>query len=236
MIRFRPALVSRRWHRAAIVALALSAPALAEWREQPNAAAAIDAARKEGYTVRAITPIFSQLVSIAIPGDLEMKFEDNKHAGQYLQEYVPKGETVEKWTQMVTVTGAKGLAANPRLTPQAFLSLLAQGFNKACPASYAATGLGDQRIGDATAFAAVVSCGSVSVTDGPHSESTLMLVIKGTDDYYTIQWAVRGAASATPLVLDEAEWRARLQKLQPIKLCPIVPGEAAPYPSCADRK
>jgi hypothetical protein len=29
-----------------------------------------------------------------------------------------------------------------------------------------------------------------------------------------------------------AKWLERLQKLSPLRLCAIVPGEAAPYPSC----
>jgi hypothetical protein len=35
--------------------------------------------------------------------------------------------------------------------------------------------------------------------------------------------------------IDEAKWRERLRQLQPIRFCPIVPGEAAPYPSCVGK-
>jgi hypothetical protein len=31
--------------------------------------------------------------------------------------------------------------------------------------------------------------------------------------------------------LDKAQWAEKLQKLLPIKLCPII-GEKPPYPSC----
>jgi hypothetical protein len=31
-------------------------------------------------------------------------------------------------------------------------------------------------------------------------------------------------------------WRGRLRELMPIRLCAIVPGEAAPYPSCLQQK
>ena len=33
----------------------------------------------------------------------------------------------------------------------------------------------------------------------------------------------------------EAKWQARLRQLQPIRICPIQPGERAPYPSCASK-
>ena len=32
---------------------------------------------------------------------------------------------------------------------------------------------------------------------------------------------------------DEAKWLDRLRQFQPIRFCPIVPDEAAPYPSYA---
>jgi hypothetical protein len=52
--------------------------------------------------------------------------------------------------------------------------------------------------------------------------------------YYTLQWAERGPA-AGKIAIDEAKWQARLRQLQPIRLCPILPGEHAPYPSCVSK-
>ena len=42
-------------------------------------------------------------------------------------------------------------------------------------------------------------------------------------------WA---AVSCDPLPLDHTEWGKRFKTLSPIKICPIMPNEAAPYPSC----
>jgi hypothetical protein len=47
-----------------------------------------------------------------------------------------------------------------------------------------------------------------------------------------LQWAER-APTVAKGVIDEAKWQARLRQVQPIRVCPIVPGERAPYPSCA---
>ncbi len=63
-----------------------------------------------------------------------------------------------------------------------------------------------------------------------------MIAIKGAADYYSIQWAERGPASAKPIAPDDARWGDRFKQLSPIKLCPLVPGEAAPYPSCVEQK
>lgn len=193
-----------------------------------------EALRRQGYSVRTITPIFSQLVMFSLPKGFVPAFEDAK-GGQYIREAVLEGESVTKWSQMITVTGAKGLASNLNLTPARFAGGIAGGFRRVCPDSYGATGLGQLRFGNHDAFAAFISCGVANPTGEPYSESLLLIVIKGENDYYTIQWAERGDASKTPIKFDEAKWLERLKGLAPIKLCPIVPGETAPYPSCMGR-
>ena len=162
-------------------------------------------------------------------------FEDTKD-GSYIQESVLAGESVNKWTQMITITGAKNLAQNPNATLTRFADSVAGGFKRVCPNSFNATNLGESKFGIYSAFSAVISCGTASPTKEQYSESLLLTVIKGDKDYYTIQWAERGDASEIPIKFDNAKWTDRLKKLMPIKLCPIVPGEAAPYPSCVDRK
>jgi hypothetical protein len=62
-----------------------------------------------------------------------------------------------------------------------------------------------------------------------------IVAVRGSADVYTIQWAERGPGADKPAV-DDAKWRDRLSKLDPIMFCAIVPGEAAPYPSCAKKK
>ncbi|KYC29593.1 hypothetical protein ACY05_02450 [Sterolibacterium denitrificans] len=194
----------------------------------------VNALRQQGYSVRTITPIFGQLVTFSFPKGFVPAFEDTK-GGQYIQELVLEGENVKKWSQMVTITGAKGLASNPNVTPARFADNMAGGFKRVCPDSYTATGLGEIKFGSHDGFVAVVSCGVASPVGESYSESMLLIVIKGESDYYTIQWAERGKASKTPIKFDNAKWSGRFKKLTPIKLCPIVPGEPAPYPSCTNR-
>ena len=79
--------------------------------------------------------------------------------------------------QMITVTGAKGVAANPEVTPEKFAVSMAAGFKKACPETFAVKPFGvqiqfiieDQEPGltpnnfqfhfDGAGFAALVSSG-----------------------------------------------------------------------------
>ncbi len=180
-----------------------------------------------------ISPVFGQLVSFSMPSTFVVVGE-NTNGPSYIREAVLKGETAGRWTQMITVTGAKGLVANPKMSPEVFAASIAGGFKSACPDTFVAKGLGPAKLGDQEGYAAVASCGSVVSSPDKHSETALIVAVKGSADYYTLQWAERTPASGKP-VIDEAKWQDRLRQLQPVRLCPIVPGERAPYPSCVSK-
>nr|WP_245502384.1 hypothetical protein [Bradyrhizobium betae] len=182
---------------------------------------------------RVISPIFGQLVSFAMPSNFSVVFENTK-GGHYIREAVIKGETPERWTQMITVTGEKGMTLTPSASPEKFAGTIAGGFKSACPDSFAARPLGALKFGRFEGFGAVIGCGRVDSGPTRHSETALLIALKGTADYYTIQWAERGPESDEPPVNDE-RWQKRLLDLSPIELCPIVAGEAAPYPSCVNK-
>ncbi|OAF13302.1 hypothetical protein AYJ54_43975 [Bradyrhizobium centrolobii] len=182
---------------------------------------------------RVISPIFGQLVTFSMPSNFVAVFENTK-GGHYIREAVLKGETPERWTQMITVTGEKGMTSNPNASLETFASTIAGGFQSACPDSFAAKSLGTTTFGRFDGFVAVIGCGRVDRGPTRHSETALLITVKGATDYYTIQWAERGPESDEPPVNDE-RWQARLRDLRPIDLCLIVPGEAAPYPSCVSK-
>ena len=185
--------------------------------------------------MQAISPIFSQLVMLSLPKGFKTVSE-RTNADQYLREAVLEGGTLDRWVQMITVTGAKGLAANPNVTARSFAGRIAAGFQRACPDTFAAKGLGAIKISGQDAFVALVSCGTVPSGASKHSETALLVAIQGAADYYSIQWAERAAASSQPMTLDEAKWTERFNRLSPIKVCPRVSGESAPYPSCINQK
>jgi hypothetical protein len=202
---------------------------------QPSTQDKVEELRKQGYSVQAISPVFSQLVLLSLPAGFKAASENTK-GDFYIRESVPAGETVDRWTQMITVTGAKGLAANPNVTPQSVAGGIATGFQRACPSTFFAKGLGALKISGQDAFVALASCGTAPSGPDKHSETAMVIAIKGAADYYTIQWAQRGAASDRALAPDEALWADRFKQLNPIKVCTPVPGEAAPYPSCINQK
>ena len=182
---------------------------------------------------KVISPIFGQLVMFSLPSSFVTVFEKT-NGPNYVREAVLKGETVKSWTQMITVTGAKGAASNAEVSPENFAASMVGGFKSACPDTFAAQGFGPTKFGDRDAYVAVASCGRVETSADKHSETTLIVTVKGSADYYTMQWAER-APAADRSAIDETKWLARLRQLQPIRVCPIVPGEPAPYPSCASK-
>lgn len=187
-------------------------------------------------SVRAVTPIFSQLLAMSLPAGF-VPSDEHINGPSYRQEAVPKGETVDDWSQMITVTGAQGMTQHPGVTPSGIAADLGVGYQRVCPESFTGVGVEAVQVDGNDAFVAFLGCGVAGERKGaPYSESAIILVVKGLQDYYTVQWAVRGEASTTPLAFDRAAWLQRLNQLAPIVLCRKVAGEKEPYPSCVERK
>jgi hypothetical protein len=182
--------------------------------------------------VTTISPVYSELVAFSLPSGF-VTVHQNAGAKSYIREAVLKGETVDKWTQMITVTGAEGMANLPNVTPESAAGGIAAGYQGACPASYVGGLIKHITIAGHQALLTYVSCGSTTaITGSAHSESLLLITVVGKEDLYTLQWAERGAASDTPVKFDTDKWVDRFKALLPIKFCPVVKGEKPPYPSC----
>jgi hypothetical protein len=186
-------------------------------------------------TIAVISPIFSELVMYSLPKGFRTVSE-RTNGKNYVREAVLEGETVQRWSQMITVTGAKDLASNANASPQSMVDRISSGFKRACPETFVMATLGPLKLSGHDGFAAVASCGTVQSGTDKHAESALLIGIKGSTDNYTIQWAERGPPSRDPLPLDHTEWGKRFKSLSPIKICPIMPNEAAPYPSCLGQR
>jgi hypothetical protein len=182
-----------------------------------------------------ISPVFGQLVRFSMPAKF-VTASENTEENFYSREAVPKGETVNAWTQMITITGSKGMATVANFSPQKLMASVALGFKKACPESFTVKDLGETKFGDQDAYLAVASCGEVASSADRHGETALIVAVKGTSDAYTVQWAERTPRASPAPAINEVMWRGRLRELMPIRLCAIVPGEAAPYPSCLQQK
>ncbi|CAE6813813.1 hypothetical protein [Paraburkholderia domus] len=209
---------------SSFVALSLS---MGVFAQADNSPAGVSGA----HSVGVIAPIFSQLVYFHAPANFVSVFE-NTLGDHYIHEWVLPGESVSNWTQMLTVTGAQDVSAkHPDASPKAFVSGIANGFQRACPSSFAAKGIFDGQLNARDAFIMVVSCGNAAASAG-HSETAVIAVIKGEKDFYTLQWSQRGDATSTPMDIDVNMWAGKMKSLMPLKLCSLIPGEQPPYPSC----
>lgn len=222
-------------HRAFWLAL-IAAAALAQRAAPCAAPAQQDPGLPALNAVAAnITPIFHQLVIFTLPAHFRALTE-RTNGGFYIREHLPEGESVQKWTRMITLTGVRDLAANPNATPQSLTDRMTAGFRRKCPDTFSSALLGPQTVDGFEAFQGIASCGHQGSGADAYSETAIMLAVKGSGDYYTLQWVERGADSARPLTLDAAYWTKQFDQLRPIRLCPIVAGEAPPYPSCVDKQ
>jgi hypothetical protein len=226
-MNWRP-VINKRILLIALLALTVSFLASAQGDAKPGVA---DFNDLKPSTI--ITPIWSEVLVIPFPAGFVGASARTRN-DFYINEMVLKGETVDHWTQMITQTGRQGLSLKPNVTPQGYLSAIAGGFKGHCPETFVAKAIGATKVSGHDGFIAWASCGSVTTDGYTHSESTLFLCIKGTEDYYTVQWSERGAASSQPLVYDDAKWGERLKKLNAVTTLPKVPAQPSPGPGSAE--
>lgn len=187
--------------------------------------------------VQAVVPVYGQVIRYGVPSIFAPApaYEAEKD-GSYIHEHVPPGETVENWTRMLTITGARGLGADvadvdtAKLAEWAATQLL-QGYQAGCAVEVSAEALDILKLqGARAAFGGYMGCGRVTGTD--HSEEMVVVVLVGTQDTYTLQFAERGPAQDRPVERDVSKWMLRISSLSQARLCTPAEGEAAPYPSC----
>ena len=174
-----------------------------------------------GDSVGADIQIFSQVVVFQLPRPFVPAYRNQKQ-GTFIIEFVPAGESVEKWSKMLTLIGYQDLAAFEAGIPGVFSRSMAGKFRSLCPDTFSSLELGKTKIDGYEAMATVMGCGESAMTKGLNSEIALMITIKGEKDLYSIQWAERGQVSNRPLPIDERVWRAKLEKMKPIKLLPLL--------------
>ena len=164
-------------------------------------------------TEKSLSNVFSQQVFYNIPSNFNNQLlSERANDTNYIHERGLRGETAQNWSQVITVTGIKGLAANKDVTPMILIGTIVLNFQKICPTSFAGTKFMESTSGNGPPVAAaVLSCGTAK----DKSETTLVTAIKGSNDYYTVQWAERGKASKKPLKIDEQKWIERLNLLAP---------------------
>ncbi len=131
---------------------------------------------------------------------------NQSRAGLIMQEWVPAGETVQNWTEMVTV---QIFQKRPDIDPAQFLGLMEKQWAGACKGS-SATPVSVSKVNGYTAATILLRCPLLAQTGKP--ETTMVRAIKGNDSFYLVQRAVRS-------VPDEARLQQVRQYLETVSLC-----------------
>jgi hypothetical protein len=126
---------------------------------------------------------------VAPPAGFEVGYKGTNN-GVNLMEWVPAGETVQNWSEMVTV---QIFVRRADLDPAQFLGRLQQQWLAACPGSKPASVLSGKANGY-SASTMMLHCPLLAATGKP--ETTMFRAIQGSDSFYVVQRAVRSAASA----------------------------------------
>jgi hypothetical protein len=182
----------------------------------------IDSVPKDADNIVVTIPIFSQIVSHRLPKGWKAGFE-NATKEQYMIEFVPEGQTVHDWKEMITVVGFKGLAARyPALTPREVNVRTATAGSKTCGDKIIAKSMSDAKVDSYEAHAAIIGCSGtpqreLAVGKKDESELAYHLAIKGKNDYYVIQYAIKGKPFPGPV--DPALFIERMKSLEPIVFC-----------------
>lgn len=133
-------------------------------------------------------------------------FEASDPGSGDISEYVPEGQTVKDWTDMVTVNSAPGSAA---ATPREFLGIIEAGWRMACPDTQA-NWLGEGEEGGRPVAVLMLGCPRNPGTGKP--EFTWIKGIQGLQGFHTVQKSFR----AEPAEADVVTW---VRWLRGVTLC-----------------
>lgn len=125
---------------------------------------------------------------VGMPQGFKLGFKDSKN-GMNMQEFVPATETVENWTEMVTV---QVFLSRKDLEPSQFLAAMQKQWAGSCKDS-TATPVATGKVNGYDAASILLRCPLLASTGKP--ETTMLKAIKGNDSFYVVQRAVRSVPS-----------------------------------------
>ena len=121
------------------------------------------------------------------PKDFKIGFQSNRD-NRLMTEWVPTAETVEDWTQMLTVQIYRGAAVDSAT----FLQGVGKRYMDTCPGT-TAKGIFTGQVNGYVVSMLVLKCPKTPATGKP--ETTAFRVIKGNDALYSVQRAWRAVPS-----------------------------------------
>jgi hypothetical protein len=157
----------------------------------------------------AVRPAAAELINenllAGAPPGYKIGFRDKKNDLQ-MTEWVPANETVEKWTEMLTVQVFYGL----KITPEEFMHQLESRWRNACPGAGDAQPIASGVENGYPALVWILDCPRNPGTDKP--ELTWFKAMRGNDSFYVVQKAFK----FTPTKEQIARW---IGYLRAVRVC-----------------
>ncbi len=150
----------------------------------------------------------SEQLTLEVPTEFDKKFEESTAVSE-IHEWVPKGETVQDWTQMITLTVAYDLI---NFDPLKFFDEIARNWEEDCP-DYAGMLLHEGLENNYPVAVWFLRCPKNPMTGRP--EFTYFKGISGKDGFYTVQKAY----AAHYKEIDEREINISMKFLKQARLC-----------------
>ena len=139
---------------------------------------------------------------VTAPPGYKVGFSDKK-PNMLMTEFVPAKETVENWTEMVTVQVFFGLKA----TPQQFMDDMGERWRAACPEAEEAHTVADAPENGYPTLVWLLSCPKNPGTGKP--EITWFKAVQGNDSFYLVQKAFKFEPSKEQIT----RWMGYLRKV-----------------------
>ena len=156
---------------------------------------------------------------VTAPPGYKVGFSDKK-PNMLMTEFVPAKETVENWTEMVTVQVFFGLKA----TPQQFMDDMGKSWRAACPDAEEAHTVADAPENGYPTLVWLLSCPKNPGTGKP--EITWFKAVQGNDSFYLVQKAFKFEPSKEQIT----RWMGYLRK---VSVCDLRIADRA-CPKAAD--
>ncbi len=178
----------------------------------------------ETSATRASVQIFDIRITHRLPAGWKTGHEQrNDYA--LIREYLPPGQSVHEWREMITLQVFRNLAQHPQAAPEAFIVRMAGMMRRSCDEQAVIVRLGQRRIGSVTGETAILGCRRMD-RDNPsglkrgQGELAVYLVFQVENHLLLLHRASRGPAfEAANAPIDPTNAEALLRSMEPVRVC-----------------
>lgn len=178
----------------------------------------------DGSDTAASVQIFDIRFTHQLPAGWKLGHEQ-QNSRVLLREYVPAGQSVHEWREMITLQVFRNLGQYPQAEPGAFVVRLAGLMQRSCEDQLVYQRLGQRRIGSVTGETAILGCRRMN-RDSPsglrrgQGELAVYLVFQAENHLLLLHRASRGPAfEATNAPIGPANAEELLKSMEPLRIC-----------------